>query len=448
MLITGGTSGLGALTARHLVSAHGVRSLVLASRRGAAAPAAAALVAELSAAGCGVRVEACDVSNRAAVEQLLAAAPDELPLRGVVHAAGALDDATVASLTPAQVARVFAPKADAAWHLHELTRDRELTLFAMFSSAAAAVGSAGQANYAAANAFLDALAHHRRSLGLPGHALAWGLRREGSELLAGLSAEDTMRIERSGFAELPVNAVTTLLDTALAGAESQPLLARFDGAALRELAAVDLLPAVLASLVPERRRRAEDAGAGLRARLDAAAPAERPALVLDLVRAETAAVLGHGSAAAVDARLPFKELGFDSLAAVTLRNRLRRATGLRLPATLVFDHPSVEALAGHVCDELVGPEPSPLADAHSRLDGLETALAAATAADEDERAALRERLRAMAAALTPSDDSDRDHDRARARIEAASVEEIFGLLDEELGHAHNHHEQPDEETRS
>ncbi|MGO4758261.1 beta-ketoacyl reductase, partial [Streptomyces sp. 2MCAF27] len=174
VLITGGTGTLGAVLARHLVGRHGVRHLLLASRRGPDAPGATELGAELAELGAEVTVRACDSGDRAALADLIARIPTGHPLTGVVHAAGVLDDATVSSLTPRHLDTALTPKADAAFHLHELTRHAQLRAFVLFSSAAGVLGAAGQGNYAAANAFLDALAEHRRAQGLPALSLAWG----------------------------------------------------------------------------------------------------------------------------------------------------------------------------------------------------------------------------------------------------------------------------------
>ncbi|HEX8689430.1 MAG TPA: SDR family NAD(P)-dependent oxidoreductase, partial [Solirubrobacterales bacterium] len=175
VLITGATGGLGALLARHLVNEHGARHLLLVSRSGPEAAGATELRAGLEELGASARIEACDVSDREQLKALIDSIEDEHPLGAVIHAAGALADATIESLTDEQVERVFAPKADAAWHLHELTRDADLSAFVAFSSAAGIVGGAGQGNYAAANLFLDALAHKRRAEGLPAPSIAWGL---------------------------------------------------------------------------------------------------------------------------------------------------------------------------------------------------------------------------------------------------------------------------------
>ncbi|APE34761.1 hypothetical protein BOX37_13310 [Nocardia mangyaensis] len=370
VLITGGTGGLGAVTARHLITAHGARRLLLVSRRGSAAPGVAELVAELTALGADVGVSACDVSSRAAVEALLAAIPAEHPLTAVVHTAGVLDDGIVATLTPEQVDRVLAPKVDAAWHLHELTRDLDLSAFVLFSSAAPLLGGQGQGNYAAANAALDALARMRRSAGLPAHSLAWGLWTRGmAEALNDAGAEHLVRQIRTrlGLAPIEPDIGMQLFDDALATREPMLLTALLDTAALTALGRLGTLPAVLRGLirVPSR---GSVADSPLRQRL-ADAPAEQwEALVRHEVRAIAAAVLGHESADAVDPEIPFSELGFDSLGGVEFRNRLAAATGVQLPSTLVFDYPTTTAVAGFLRTRIDGAAPPRTTTTRTRVD--------------------------------------------------------------------------------
>ncbi|MGW7171195.1 type I polyketide synthase, partial [Streptomyces sp. NPDC054884] len=346
VLVTGAGGTLGGLVARHLVTAHGVGGLVLVGRRGAEAPGATDLVAELTALGARVSFVACDAADRDVLAQVLAAHP----VTGVVHAAGVLDDATVESLTPERVDAVLRPKVDAAWHLHELTAELGLRSFVLFSSLAGVLGGPGQGNYAAANSYLDALAEHRRSLGLPGVSIAWGLWAPASAMTG---RADTSRMARGGVLPLSADRGLALFDAAVAGG-GLTVAARLDPAALRDQGT--RLPAALRGLAGAPRRRVARDGdpGGLRDRLAAQPTAERTRTVLDLVRSQAAAVLGHGSADAVAADRPFLECGFDSLTAVELRNRLGTATGLRLPATTVFDHPTPAALAQHILAELLG----------------------------------------------------------------------------------------------
>ncbi|GAB3180009.1 acyl transferase domain-containing protein [Micromonospora palomenae] len=356
VLVTGGTGGLGALVARHLAAVHGVRHLLLTSRRGPDAPGVDALRAELTDLGARVTVAACDAADPVALRALLDAVDPAHPLTGVVHAAGVLDDGLVQSLTPERMDVVLAPKVDAAWHLHELTRDADLALFCLFSSAAGVLAPAGQANYAAANLFLDALAAHRRGRGLPAHSLGWGLWAGGTGMTGHLDETALRRLRQQGFDALSEADGLALLDAALAGDVTAPVLLRLDRAGLRAQATSGALPAVLRDLVRVPRRQAHrGAGAAsLADRLRRLPEEDRRRTLLDLVRAEVAGVLGHATPDAVDAGRALKELGFDSLTAVELRNRLNAATGLRLPATLVFDHPTVSAVAAHLATTLLG----------------------------------------------------------------------------------------------
>jgi acyl transferase domain-containing protein len=373
VLITGGTGALGSLVARHLVTEHGVRSLLLLSRRGHEAPGAADLAGELTAHGATVRIEACDVADPEALAAALAEVPAERPLRAVVHTAGLLDDGVLGSLTPDRLTSVLRAKADSALALHEVTRDAGLTAFVLFSSAAGLLGGAGQANYAAANTVLDALAQHRRAHGLPAVSLAWTLWEHDSGMTGGLDADAVRRITASGLPALAPAHALRLLDEALTADEALLAPLRTDSAALRAAASAGRLPALLHGLVPapaRRTARTSNADSGLGRRLLGLTEPQQERLLLDLVRRHAAVALGHGSAGAVDGEQSFKELGFDSLTSVDLRNRLNAETGLRLPATLVFDHPRPSALARHLRRELAG--------------GTETAETAAGVAGDDD----------------------------------------------------------------
>ncbi|MEU7024035.1 type I polyketide synthase [Streptomyces sp. NPDC046203] len=357
VLITGGTGLLGARLARHLVAEHGVRHLLLTSRRGAEAPGARALSEELTKLGADVRLAAVDVADREALAVLLDGIPAEQPLTAVVHAAGAMDNALVGSLTDEQVARVLRPKADAAWHLHELTRDLGLTAFVLYSSTGGMVLPAGQANYAAANVFLDALAEHRRAQGLPASSLAWGVW-AGTAVEGGdLDEHDLQRMNRSGVAELSFAEGLALFDDAVRAPDAVLAPVRLDLAALRDR--VGELPALLRGLVRPQTRRVAQAGSvavetsTVERKLAGLPEADRERYLLDLVRGHVAAVLGHGNPAAVEPGQGFSELGLDSLGAIELRNRLQSATGLRLPATLMFDYPNSVALSGFLLGELL-----------------------------------------------------------------------------------------------
>ncbi|APU15494.1 type I polyketide synthase [Actinoalloteichus fjordicus] len=341
-LITGGTGTLGAAVARHLVTRHGVRDLVLTSRRGLTAPDAVELRDELVGLGAAVVVVACDVADREQVAGLLA----EHPVDAVVHTAGVLDDGVVTSLTPERLDTVFAPKADAAWHLHELAG--ELSAFVSFSSAAGLIGNAGQGNYAAANAFLDALAHHRRARGLPAQSLAWGLWSQASELTGALDGADVTRLGRAGVVPMSTEDGLARFDAALGVDEASVVPLRLDLTAFQ-----GEVPRLFADLVPARRRAVAAAGT-LRERIADLDDPRQKSLLGDLVRAQAARVLGHSSPEAVDTAQTFQLLGFDSLTAVELRNRLNVETGLRLPATMVFDYPTPGALADFLHQRLFG----------------------------------------------------------------------------------------------
>ncbi|GAB3844863.1 hypothetical protein GCM10027610_060050 [Dactylosporangium cerinum] len=353
VLITGGTGALGALLARHLVGTHGVTRLLLTSRRGLDAPGAAALRAELRAAGARVKVVACDIADRDQVAALLRSVPGRHPLTAVFHTAGVLDDGVIQSLTPDRLNAVLAPKLDAAHHLHELTADRPLAAFVLYSSVAGVLGSPGQANYAAANAYLDALATHRRAHGLPAVSLAWGLWAADGGM--GGDAE-AGRAARGGLLPLSAEQGLAVLDSALAGGPPALVAARFDLAAG---AAGGFVPAVLRGLIRVPARRAAAASVPLGQRLAGLAGPARDRLVLDLVRAEIAAVLAHGDPSAIDVERGFLEMGFDSLTAVELRNRLATATGLRLPATTLFDYPTPAGLATQLRQEAEAQEGAP-----------------------------------------------------------------------------------------
>ncbi|WP_420895352.1 type I polyketide synthase [Streptomyces tendae] len=364
VLVTGGTGGLGALVARHLVAEHGVRGLVLAGRRGAEAPGATELAAELRAAGASVELAACDTGDREALAALLAGMNPDHPLTGIVHCAGVIDDGLTESLTPERVDTVLRPKADGAWHLHELTRDLPLRQFVMFSSTAAFLDAAGQGNYAAANLFLDALAAHRQAAGLPATSLNWGLWTGEHGMGAGLDPAAVQRIADLGLTPLGARENLALLDLALHDTAAVSVPVRLNTRALQQRAAT--LPAVLRGLIRTPARRASaDSGPGalsveqsLAQHLAALPAPDRADALLGLVRNHVAAVLRHSDADAISPQRPFSDIGFDSLGAVELRNRLNSATGLRLPATLIFDYPNPKALAEHIGGKLVAVEPA------------------------------------------------------------------------------------------
>ncbi|MGH3880716.1 MAG: SDR family NAD(P)-dependent oxidoreductase, partial [Actinophytocola sp.] len=343
VLVTGGTGGLGALVARHLATEHGVRELVLTSRRGPDAPGAAELAAELAELGAHAQVVACDVADRDAVAQLLS----EVDVSSIVHAAGVLDDGVLGSLDAGRLAAVLAPKVDAAWHLHELAGD--LDAFVLFSSVTGTLGGAGQANYAAANAFLDALAEHRRARGLPATSLAWGPWTRTAGMTSTLTDAELRRIARAGMPPIDPADGLALFDAAVAASVPSVAPVHLDLAAMR---ARDEVPHVLRGLVRQPVRRSAGVAGGATERLARLDEAQRRAALLDLVRGQVAQVLGHAGPAEVDPARAFQDLGFDSLTAVELRNRIGSATGLTLPATLIFDYPTAGDLAGYLDGEL------------------------------------------------------------------------------------------------
>ncbi|WP_143662800.1 type I polyketide synthase, partial [Streptomyces sp. CB03238] len=354
VLITGATGALGRVVARHLVTAYGARHLLLAGRRGPDAPGAAGLLAELQELGARVTLAACDTGDRDALAALLAGIPEDHRLTAVVHSAGVIDDGVLDALTPERIDAVLRPKVDAAVHLHELTSGTPLDAFVVFSSVSGALGGAGQANYAAANVFLDALAEYRHALGLPATSIAWGLWAEHGGMAAALGEADVKRLNRSGVAPLTTQDGLALFDAALAGDRTAVVAARIDTAALRAHGSGPV-PAVLRGLVRTPARRTASVGdTTLTQRLLALPKSAQVETVRELVATEVAAVLGRTALTTADADQSFGDLGFDSLTVVELRHRLAAATGLRLPAAVAFDYPTVPALATHIRDELLG----------------------------------------------------------------------------------------------
>ncbi|CAL9641994.1 hypothetical protein SUDANB140_06373 [Streptomyces sp. enrichment culture] len=359
VLVSGGSGVLGGVVARYLVGVRGVRRLVLLSRGGGDV---GGLVGELSGWGAEVRVVVCDVADRVALEGVVGGLPGGVS--GVVHAAGVLDDVVVEGLSGERLRGVLAAKVVGGWNLHEVMSSSE-GLFVLFSSAAGVLGAAGQANYAAGNAFLDGLAAFRRARGLSGVSVAWGLWEERSVMTGGLERSDLARMRRMGVLPMSTQDGLRLLDTAERSPESAVLAARLDARSLAAGDAADhpLLRGLARKPAAPRRRSLTDAAPGtadrataLRDSLLRQPPAARRATLLDLVRAQVTTVLGHADAGTIAPDRAFRDLGLDSLTAVDLRNRLGAATGLRLPATLAFDHPDCSALAGHLLGEVLGAE--------------------------------------------------------------------------------------------
>ncbi|MFK0203808.1 SDR family NAD(P)-dependent oxidoreductase [Streptomyces lavendulae] len=462
VLVTGATGALGRLVARHLVAAHGVRHLVLTSRRGPEADGADAFAAELAALGAEVATLACDAADRDALAAVLDGIPAAHPLTAVVHAAGVLDDAPVGSLTARRLDDVLGPKADAARHLHELTRDADLAAFVLFSSLAGTFGNAGQANYGAANAFLDALAQSRRAAGLPAVSLAWGPWAEAGGMrgmLGGAGAGALARMARAGVSPLSPEEGLALFDTASAPPTAETpttgtaadapgtapdavlLPVRLNLPALRRRATTEPVHALLRGLVRAPARPARESAPGtaaLAGQLAGASEEKRRRILLGVVRTQVATVLGHASSEAIGAAQAFRDLGFDSLTAVELRNRLGAITGLRLPASLLFDYPTPAELAEHLSAALPAAGPGgavPAPSLLSEIDRLEAAFARSPY-DRGTRATAVLRLEVLLAKWREAA-HDTGHgpgdDDPGTEVEEASDEELFELLDGELG---------------
>lgn len=350
-----------------------------------------------------------------------------------MHAAGVIDDGTLEGLTPERLATVFRAKADAAWQLHELTKDLDLSFFALFSSLAGILGNAGQGGYAGANTFLDGLAAHRTNLGLPATSIAWGLWAQTSEMTGHLDDAHLRRLDRMGMAALTVEQGLALFDAAPDLHRPLVVAAPIDMTKLR--ASGQALPELLAALDaptggPARRRVVEASRTGtasLTERLAVLPEPQQHKALLDLVRGAVATVLGHADGQAVTADRAFKELGFDSLTGVELRNRLNNATGLRLPATLVFDHPTPEALAGFLHTQVVPQRETTAKSVVADLDRLQLDLLDAAA-----RQLLTDRMRDLLRTLDSQAGAAPDDERD---LESATDDEIFDFIDSELGSA-------------
>ncbi|GHC94953.1 hypothetical protein GCM10007079_45990 [Nocardiopsis terrae] len=425
VLVTGGTGGLGAHTARWLAG-QGADHLLLLSRRGPDAPGSAELVAELRAAGARVSLAACDVSDRSELAAALARIPEDSPLSAVFHTAAELDDATIDNLGPEQIARVLRAKADGAVHLHQLTRDLDLSAFVMFSSVTAAFGLEGQGNYAPGNAFCEAFAHYRRALGLPATSVAWGTWAGAG--MAGSRAVAEL-LQRNGLLAMAPERAVGVLRQVLDRDVSALAVAEVDWPRFRSALTAGRPSLLIGDLGRGGGRPAppatEEAGGPeqLHARLAGESRADRERALTELVREQVAAVLGHRSGAEVETDRNLKDLGMDSATAVAFRNRLSGLTGLRLPAAVVFDHPTCTALARNIRERMFE-DPEQVLTA--RLDGLE---AAVREYDGDARETVVERLRGLLYRLSPQDRPRTDVDQ---ELEAASREELFALIDDTL----------------
>ncbi|MFG1761661.1 SDR family NAD(P)-dependent oxidoreductase, partial [Micromonospora echinofusca] len=429
VLVSGATGTLGALLCRHLVTAHGARQLLLVSRRGPDAEGADDLLADLKALGADVSIVAADLADPDAVADMLSMVDRRHPLRAVVHAAGVLDDATVESLTPDRLATVLRPKVDVAWNLHRATLGHDLSAFVLFSAAAGVFGGPGQGNYAAGNAFLDALAEHRRALGLPGVALAWGRWAQASGMTGHLDSADIRRLDRGGMAALSDDEGLALFDAVWRSERPTLMPAKIVTGVAAPGSPVHPLLTNLVRAAGRRAAAGEAADGQAYAETLRALPDDKRVRALrDLVLSHVAVVLGHGDPAGIEPTRAFRELGFDSLTAVELRNRLGAATGLRLPATLVFDNPTPEALATHLAGQFAPVTPAgETSTAGRELDRLEAALVGLDPTDDEFRR-ITDRLHGLLDRLTERQtDADGDDD-----LESATAENIFDLIDREL----------------
>ncbi|MGX1812217.1 SDR family NAD(P)-dependent oxidoreductase, partial [Nocardia sp. NPDC055321] len=433
VLITGGTGTLGGHVARHLASRHGVDNFVLTSRSGTEAAGTAELVADLAELGARAAVVACDITDRESLRQVLTTIPADRPLRGVVHAAGVLDDRTIESLTPEAFDRVFRPKVAGAMNLHELTCEADLSLFVMFSSVVGVLGSAGQANYAAANATLDSIARYRQRRGLAATSLAWGVWEQDSSMTGHLNTVDRERITRSGIGRLSTDEGLAELDSAVRSGLSNLVPFRVDREALSVLRSQATTPTLLRALAEAPKRRKNPTGSrrselAWSERLSGAAAEDRLAIALETVCAEISVVLGHAGIGTVDRTRSFNELGFDSLTAVELRNRLSITTGMRLPATAIFDHPNPAALSERLVADTLSTQGA--AGSSQLIDKL-NALLGVVSDDASVRETVRTRVRTLLADWEEIDSAELDLEAA-ARIQLASADEIFAIIDDEL----------------
>jgi NAD(P)-dependent dehydrogenase (short-subunit alcohol dehydrogenase family)/acyl carrier protein len=353
VLVTGGTGMLGALVAEHLVTRHRIKHLLLVSRSGPDAPGAGELQQRLAGLGAEVAITACDTSNRDELAAVLDSIAAGHPLTAVIHAAGVLADAVVTELTPQQLDVVLAAKADSAWHLHNLTAELDLAAFVLFSSAAAILGSPGQANYAAANAFLDALARHRNHT-RRATSLAWGYWHTPTGMTGHLTTTDLTRLTNTGLTPITNEQGLALFDATLTDQRPNLLASPVNTSALTRHARDNTLDPVLSALTTNRPQAATASPGGLVARLAGQTAEQQLRTLTTMVANATATVLAHPDPAAIDPDRPFKDLGIDSLTALELRNTLNHHTGLTLPATLAFDHPTPATLARRLREQLSG----------------------------------------------------------------------------------------------
>ncbi|MFC8126207.1 type I polyketide synthase [Streptomyces sp. NPDC057302] len=432
-LITGGTGGIGAVLARWLAH-QGAPHLHLTSRRGPHAPGAQELTTELTQLGTTVTITACDVSDPDQIQHLLDNIPDQHPLTTVIHAAGTTDLTSIGDLTSARLDEVLGSKAYAAWNLHEMTRDLDLSAFVMFSSGAGVWGSGQQGAYGAANHFLDALAEHRRSQGLPATSIAWGPWAE-----AGMSAdqESLTYFKRFGLHPIGSDLCIKALHHAVDAGETTLTVANFDWAQFTPTFTAQR-PSPFLDDIPENQREAEQTGStaetsAFRAELAKTPSAQRHGFLVQHVRTYAAATLGR-TVQDIPAAKPFQELGFDSLTAVQLRNQLNTTTGLSLPATVIFDHPTSEALATHLRGQL-GSEGGDVTGEGNVLAALDKwdATYGAGEVDEAARRRIAGRLQVLISKWSPAQGGSEGSESAHDDLEAASADDIFDLISSEFG---------------
>ncbi|MEE1771704.1 SDR family NAD(P)-dependent oxidoreductase, partial [Streptomyces sp. JV185] len=431
-LVTGGTGGLGAHVAR-MLAADGIEHLLLLSRHGDAARGARDLAAELEQAGTRVTLAACDVTDRAALAAILDAVPAELPLTTVVHAAGAAQRiAPLPELTAEEFAVVGHAKVTGALHLDDLLGDHPLDAFVLFSSGAAVWGSAGQTAYAAANAHLDALAHQRRARGLTATSVAWSSWQGGM-----VDAELGAVMERIGAPAMRPDLAIGALRQTLEHDESHVVVAEFDWSRFaptytlaRPRPLLDALPEVQEVLSAGTGAAAPDAPA-LMERLAGLSGAERGRALLDLVRTRVAALLGYASPSELDPQRAFEDLGFDSVAAVELRQALTAATGTALPATLVFDYATPTALAEHLHTRLFPDSGDTGVSLLSEVDRFEE-LVGSLDIEEIRSSRITSRLRTLLDQLTAQQGGESAADVGDS-LDDASADDVLAFIDQELG---------------
>nr|WP_279636572.1 type I polyketide synthase [Streptomyces pactum] len=437
VLITGGTGTLAAHTARHLITQHGVRHLLLASRTGPNAPGAHQLTTELQTLGADVTLAACDIADPHALTHLLTTLPDTHPLTAVIHTAGLIDMAPLLELTPQQLHTVLRPKVDAAWNLHHATRHLNLDAFILYSSLAATLASPGQANYAAANAYLDALAHHRHHQGLPATSLAWGPWTDTNGMIRHLNTTTRKHTTRTGFPPLTTTNALHLLDTALTTHHPTTTATHLNTTTLTTQAHNNTLPPLLHHLTPTPpptlQTTAPDNNTPLQDQLAHLDPQQRHEHLLNLVRTTIATVLAHPDPHHIDPHQPFKQLGFDSLTTVQLRNHLTHTTGLHLPTTLAFDHPTPHAVTTHLNQQLNSETNKEATHEKlmSEIRKLEAAFSSASVG-----AARHAEVTARLKDLLWNWENSRGHGPAGTGpfddLDSATDEELFSVLDNEL----------------